>query len=160
MRIRLLASASLAIGALVVACSGAPETSGTVYGEELTLTETTLVSAILANPTEYVGERVLVAGTVVEVCEMRGCWVELGSDKEFEKIRVKVEDGVIVFPMSARGHRAVVEGVVEEVSLTMEEAIEQAKLHAEEHGLEFDPESVTGPTTVYQLKGIGAVIEE
>ncbi len=160
MRTRLLASASLAIGALVVACGGAPETSGTVYGEELTLTDTTLVSAILANPTEYVGERVLVAGTVVEVCEMRGCWVELGSDKEFEKIRVKVEDGVIVFPMSARGHRAVVEGVVEEVSLTLEEAIEQAKHHAEEQGLEFDPESVTGPTTYYQLRGIGAVIEE
>ena len=57
----------MAIGALVVACGGAPETSGTVYGEELTLTDTTLVSAILANPTEYVGERVLVAGTVVEV---------------------------------------------------------------------------------------------
>jgi hypothetical protein len=73
---------------------------------------------------------------------------------------VKVEDGVIVFPMSARGHRAVVEGVVEEVSLTLEEAIEQAKHHAEEQGLEFDPESVTGPTTYYQLRGIGAVIEE
>jgi hypothetical protein len=144
----------------MVACSGAPETSGTVYGEKLTLTDTTLVSAILARPTDYVGERVLVAGIVVEVCEMRGCWVELGSDKEFERIRVKVEDGVIVFPMSARGRRAVVEGVVEEVALTLEEAIEQAKHHAEEHGLEFDPESVTGPTTVYQLKGIGAVIEE
>jgi hypothetical protein len=143
-----------------MACSGAPETSGTVYGEELTLTDTTLVSAILASPTDYIGERVLVAGTVVEVCEMRGCWVELGSDKEFEKIRVKVEDGVIVFPMSARGHRAVVEGIVEEVSLTLEEAIEQAQHHAEEHGLEFDPESVTGPTTTYQLRGIGAVIEE
>ena len=91
---------------------------------------------------------------------MRGCWVELGSDKEFEKIRVKVEDGVIVFPMSARGHRAVVEGVVEEISLTLEEAIEEAKHHAEEHGLEFDPESVTGPTISYQLRGIGAVIEE
>ena len=160
MRTLLLTSASMAIGALVVACSGAPETSGTIYGEELTLTDTTLVSAILANPTEYVGERVLVTGTVVEVCEMRGCWVELGSDKEFEKIRIKVEDGVIVFPMSARGHRAVVEGVVEEVALTLEEAIEQAKHHAEEHGLEFDPESVTGPTTYYQIRGIGAVIEE
>jgi hypothetical protein len=158
MTTRLVTPTALATVVLLAAC-GTAETDWTVYGDELTLSDTTLVSSILANPTDYVGERVLVAGTVVEVCEMRGCWLELGSDKEFERMRVKVEDGVIVFPMSARGHRAVVEGIVEEVALTLEQAIEQAKHHAEEHGLEFDPASVTGPTTYYQLRGIGAVID-
>jgi len=158
MTTRLMTPTSLATVVLLAAC-GMAETGSTVYGDELTLSDTTLVSAILANPADYIGERVLVTGTVVEVCEMRGCWLELGSDKEFEKIRVKVEDGVIVFPMSARGQRAVVEGIVEEVALSLEEAIEQAKHHAEEYGLEFDPASITGPTTYYQLRGIGAVID-
>jgi hypothetical protein len=67
---------------------------------------------------------------------------------------------VIVFPMSARGRRAVVEGVMEKIQLTEEEAREQARAHAEEMGEEFDPASVTGPQTIYQLKGLGAVIAE
>ena len=90
---------------------------------------------------------------------MRGCWLELASEEEFGKIRVKVDDGVIVFPMSARGRRAVVEGVVEKVTLTEEEVLEREKHHAEENGLEFDPSTVTGPETTYQIRGLGALIE-
>jgi hypothetical protein len=149
----------LGVTAAIVAC-GTPEQAGTVYGEPLTLTDTTLVSTILTDPDTHIGERVLVAGTVVEVCEKRGCWLELASDREFETLRVKVEDGVIVFPLSARGHHAVVEGVVERIELTEEEAIEQARNHAEEQGVPFDSTAVTGPTVTYQLRGIGAVIAE
>ncbi len=141
------------------ACA-APDQEGTVYGEQLTMTDTTLISTILTDPDAYIGERVLVAGTVVEVCEMRGCWLELASDREFETLRVKVEDGVITFPMSSRGHQAVVEGVIERIDLTKEQAIEQARHHAEEQGIPFDSTTVTGPTVTYQLRGIGAVIAE
>jgi len=149
----------LGLTAVVVAC-GTTEQGGTEYGEQLTLTDTTLISTILTDPDTHVGQHVLVAGTVVEVCEKRGCWLELASDREFETLRVKVEDGVIVFPLSARGHHAVVEGVVERIELTEEEAIEQARHHAEEQGIPFDSTAVTGPTVTYQLRGIGAVIAE
>ena len=149
----------LGVTTLAVAC-GTAEQAGTVYGEPLTLTDTTLVSTILTDPDTHIGERVLVAGTVVEVCEKRGCWLELASDREHETLRVKVEDGVIVFPLSARGHHAVVEGVVERIDLTEEQAIEQARMHAEEQGIPFDSTAVTGPTVTYQLRGIGAVIAE
>jgi hypothetical protein len=99
---------------LAAACKPA-EVPGTVYGERPTLSDTTLISAILTEPDAYVGQRVLVAGTVVEVCEKRGCWMQVASDQEFQALRVKVEDGVIVFPMTARGHAAVVEGIVEKI---------------------------------------------
>ncbi len=144
---------------LLVACQGA-EAPGTVYGERPTLTEATLVSAILADPEQYVGERVLVEGLVVDVCEKRGCWLALGSDQEGATLRVKVEDGVIVFPMSARGHQARVEGVMEKVVLSAEEAREQARMHAEEQGTPFDSTAAFEPTTSYQLRGIGAIISE
>ena len=49
---------------------------GTTYGEPLTLTEITPVSAILDNPDQYLGERVLVEGMIVAVCESKGCWME------------------------------------------------------------------------------------
>jgi hypothetical protein len=143
---------------LVAACASTAD-DFTSYGEEITLQDTTLVSHILADPDAYLGQKVLVTATVVDVCSMRGCWLELASEEEFGKIRVKVDDGVIVFPMSARGRRAVVEGVVEKVTLTEEEVLEREKHHAEENGLEFDPSTVTGPETTYQIRGLGALIE-
>lgn len=134
---------------------------GTAYGEPLTLTEITEVSTILENPAEYIGERVLVKGMVVAVCEMKGCWMDIASDREFEKIQVKVDDGVIVFPLTARGRDAIVEGIVEELQLTYEQALAQAEHRAEEQGEEFDPSSVPeGPQTIYRIRGIGAVVAD
>ena len=128
-------------------------------GAEITLNEITQISEILKSPNEYLGKKVLVEGTVVGVCEKRGCWIELASDKQYQKIKVKVKDGEIVFPLEDKGKTALVEGEVYEIKLTKEQAIEQSKHEAEEHGKEFDPNSVTGPTTYYQIKGIGAVIK-
>lgn len=82
-------------------------------GEPLTLTEVTKISEILSNPDKYVGQKVLVEGLVTGVCETRGCWMNLASDKNFEMIQVKVVDGVIVFPMESQGKTARVEGIVQ-----------------------------------------------
>jgi hypothetical protein len=156
MRFRAILAALLVTGA----CRAAPPESGTPYGEPLTLSEVTPISTILDDPESYVGEPVLVEGLVVAVCEMRGCWMDIASDREFEKIQIKVDDGVIVFPMTAEGKTALVEGVVEVLELSYEEALEAARHKAEEHGEEFDPTTVTGPETTYRIRGHGAVITE
>ena len=156
MRSRILAAALLT----VAACQNGPATEGTLYGEPLTLDEVTPVSSILSNPDAWVGQRVQVEGMIVAVCEMRGCWMDIASDRESEKIQIKVEDGEIVFPLTAKGKTALVEGTVEVVELTLEEAIEAARHKAEEHGEEFDPTTVTGPETIYRIRGLGAVITD
>jgi len=150
----------LVAGLLLAGGCRSAEVPSTVYGERPTLSDTTLISTLLADPEAYLDARVLVAGTVVEVCEKRGCWLQLGGDQEFQTLRVKVEDGVIIFPLTARGHAAVVEGVVEKVVLSAEEAREQARMHAEEQGTPFDSTAVFEPTTTYQLRGIGAIIAD
>lgn len=132
---------------------------GNKYGKKLTLKEKTKISTILEKPKDFVGKKVLVEGTVVGVCEKRGCWIELASDKQYQKIKVKVKDGEIIFPLEEKGKTAVVEGEVYEIKLSKEQATEQAKHEAEEHGKEFDPNSVTGLNTYYQIKGLGAVIK-
>lgn len=129
------------------------------YGKKVTLKEKTRISAILENPKEFVGKKVLVEGTVVGVCEKRGCWIELASDKPFQKIKVKVNDGEIVFPLEEKGKTALVQGEVYEIKMTKEQAIERAKHEAEEHGAKFDENEITGPVIFYQIKGIGAVIK-
>ncbi|NNG15177.1 MAG: DUF4920 domain-containing protein [Gemmatimonadales bacterium] len=159
MRVHLLVS-GIFLSALACTANRSADQGGTMYGETITLADTTRISEILSHPGDHVGQRVLVTGMVVDVCSKRGCWLELASDREYETLRVKVDDGVIVFPMTARGHRAVVEGVVEELELTEEQVRERAQHHAEEQGLEFDPSTVTGPETTYQLRGIGAAIFE
>ena len=75
------------------------------YGKEITLTEKVKISQLLENPKNYEGKKVLIEGIVLNVCKKRGCWIELASDKEFESIRVKVQDGVIVFPMEVNGKK-------------------------------------------------------
>lgn len=148
-------TAFLLLLAAAVAFAGTPKK----YGKAVSLKETTKVSAILADPDRYDGKKVRVEGVVVDVCKKRGCWIRLGSDKEFENIQFKVEDGVIVFPMDAKGKNAVAEGIVEVTKLTREELIEQGKHHAEETGEEFDPSTIKGPKIIVRIMGEGAVIK-
>jgi len=130
------------------------------FGEKLTLSEITKISEILAAPEQFVGKKVLVKGMVVDVCAKRGCWMYIASDKPFEKIQIKVLDGVIVFPMSARGKEALVEGEIEALKYSKEEAIAWLQHTAEEKGESFDPASVTSGMTVYRIKATGAEITE
>ncbi|MCC7185152.1 MAG: DUF4920 domain-containing protein [Acidobacteria bacterium] len=128
------------------------------FGSALTLTEITKVSDIYANPEKYSGKRVQVQGPIVDVCEMMGCWLALGSDKEFETIRFKVEDGVIVFPMSIKGKNAKVEGIISVETLSVAQQIAQGEEHAKEQKTTFDPKTIKGPKVGIQIKGEGAIV--
>ena len=128
------------------------------FGKDLTLKETVKISTLMDNMPQYVGKTVIVEGKIVEVCAKRGCWMELASDKEFQKIKIKVDDGEIVFPMTAKGKTAMAEGVVQAIELTQENALKYYEHQAEEKGEKFDPATVTGPVTIYQIKGSGAII--
>ena len=134
-------------------------TAGTTYGMGVGNDDTVAISAIYDDPANYVGKSVKVEGLIVDVCSRRGCWMSLASDRAFETLRVKVTDGEIVFPITARGKRAVVQGKVQEIKMTMEQAIEFKRHQAQESGKPFDPASVTGPVTLYQVYATGAIVE-
>ena len=128
------------------------------FGKPLTINESTSIADILNDPQKYDGKRVLVEGKINGVCEMMGCWVMIQGASEKEQIRFKVQDGVIVFPQSVNGKTARAEGVVSVKTLTVEEQVEQGKHHAEETGGTFDESTVTGPNTVIQIDGEGAIV--
>jgi len=134
--------------------------SGETYGEGLTGADTIAISELLSNPDPYVGEVVRVEGLITGVCKKRGCWMSIAADEEeFKEIRIKVDDGVIIFPMEAKGHRAIAEGIFTKIELSMEQTLKMAQHECEESGKKFDAAEVTGPMVVYQIKGSGAVIE-
>jgi hypothetical protein len=115
------------------------------------------LATLLAHPDEYVGKTVQVTGKIVEVCQMMGCWLDLTNDAG-QKLRIKVDDGDIVFPKDSTGKMVTAEGKLTKTELTKEQAIERAKEEAEEKGAKFDPAIVKGPMTIYQIQGSGAVI--
>lgn len=128
-----------------------------VYGEGVAAADTVKISDLMSDPDTYVGQTVRVQGTAVAVCAHRGCWVNLASDVEGETVRVKVTDGVIVFPPELVGDMVMAEGVWTSNTLDMETTKKVCAHRAEEAGEKFDPESVTSCMTLYQLSGTGAV---
>ena len=129
------------------------------YGKPLTLKETTKISDIYANPENYKEKRVKVQGPIVDVCAEMGCWIAIGSDKDYEAIRFKVDDGVMVFPVTLKGLKATVEGVISVEMLSVEDQIAQGMEMAKEKKVPFDPKSVKGPKLSIMIKGEGAEVQ-
>lgn len=127
------------------------------YGKEITLKNKTKINDILTNPSKYEGKKVLVEGTVVGVCETRGCWIELAGEKDFQKIKVKVNDGEIVFPLEAKGKKALVEGEVYAVEMEKKSDC-SGNCSDEKNKKEGECEHSKKTEKVYQIKGIGAKI--
>jgi len=139
--------------------SALADDSGQTFGKGVALTDTVKVSDLMANPDAYVGKTIAIKGITVEVCAHRGCWINIASDTEGEIVRVKVNDGVIVFPPELVGDTVTAEGVWSANTLDLETTKKVCAHNAEEAGESFDPESVTECMTLYQLSGTGAVSE-
>jgi len=103
---------------------------------------------------------VQVRGRASEVCLAMGCWMTVVDPVGERTIRVKVNDGEIVFPKSAVGKLAIVEGKLTRLELTREQATAQARHEAEEQGRKFDPKSIKKGVTLYMIEGAGAVIRD
>jgi hypothetical protein len=154
------ASGAQAGAAAATAPAAAAEGAGTVYGAGVSQTEAVAMATLLADPRAYEGKAVRVEGTVTDVCPKRGCWFEMAGEQPGQKMRFKVRDGEMVFPMDAKGKYALAEGVVAVQSLSLEETRQYLEYQAREYGSTVDPASVTEPMTIVRLDGTGAVIRD
>ena len=127
-------------------------------GKPLTGEDPVSVEKIYAEPGKFLGKTVAVKGKITEVCQMMGCWMNLVDESSGKLIRIKVNDGEIEFPKQSAGKIAIAEGTLMKIELSKERAIADARHEADEMGRKFDPASVKGPVTRYQIKGIGAVV--
>lgn len=152
----LVSLATLAL-ALPLVAGEATSVAGT-YGEAPTLQDVTPIADIVADPAAYEGKEVLVEGKVQGVCAMAGCWMEL-ADADGHEVRIKVEDGVIVFPKEAVGVNAAAQGTVTLKEMSREDWVNWQAHLAEEMGEEFDESSIgDGPFQLVQIAGTGARI--
>lgn len=153
------AAAVLAILAAAILPAAALGETCQRYGAGVTLEKPTPVAKIIAQPEAWAGKTVRVEGVVHEVCPMAGCWLTFVTDPGAPELRVKVEDGEIVFPPSTRGQRAGAQGVVEVQEMTREQYTRWLAHLAEEQGRAFDEDSVgEGPYRQVQVKATGAEV--
>jgi hypothetical protein len=125
------------------------------FGVAPSLADVTPIAQVLAKPSELEGKTVRVEGVVTSVCTEMGCWMALApSDAPGGSgVLVKVDDGVIVFPVSAKGKRAAAQGVVQRVGAGDREGQEAAREH--EHQ---EARRETAAATRWQIKATGAIV--
>ena len=135
---------ALAAGPVAAA---APES----FGTGVSLKDTTPIDQIIARPSDFEGKTVRVEGTISAVCTEMGCWMALAPDqaKDGSTLMIKVDDGVIVFPVSAKGKRAAAQGVVQRVGGDHESHSAAAE-HAKAQGKDAP--------VAYQIKATGALV--
>jgi hypothetical protein len=159
----------IALALTAAAASGATcETQS--YGAGVAIVEATPIAAIAARPDDFVGKTVRVEGEVKAVCAAAGCWMDLAADGGATggegggaagggTLRVKVDDGKIVFPVAAKGKRAAAEGVVEAIEMSREGYVAALRHEADETGVPFDEASVgPGPYRLVRIHGTGAEV--
>jgi hypothetical protein len=140
--------------AIVAALASTARTEGpTSYGTGVSVSQTTPLARVIESPREFEGKTVKVEGVVTAVCSEMGCWMALAptGEAKSETLLIKVEDGVIVFPVSARGRRAEAQGVLQRVGggdHDREAAAEHAKVEGR----------MSEPAGAWQLKATGALV--
>lgn len=113
------------------------------YGTSIIEGEVFDVNKLLSESNSFVDKTVKVKGKVVDVCPLRGCWVEIKDDNLDEKIRIKVTDGEIVFPLSSIGKDIIAVGEFSKLILTEKQA-KDWKIHlAFEKGIQLDTTNIT-----------------
>ena len=97
-----------------------------LYGKGISLKIKNEIGTLLNIPNNYLGKNVLVSGEISEVCPMRGCWIDVKDINSGSHIRIKVTDGQIVFPLSAKGKYVDVQGKFIKLNFSKEQAIIQS----------------------------------
>ncbi|HAW93402.1 MULTISPECIES: DUF4920 domain-containing protein [unclassified Arsukibacterium] len=86
--------------------------AATVFGEVVDKAAVMPVEQLLAAPQKHLQQVVTISGTVDSVCSKQGCWMKFAANSDNNPFRIKVRDGEMVFPLSAKGKTAYATGVV------------------------------------------------
>lgn len=133
--------------------------AATEFGKKVNKSQLTPISELLADAKKFDGKEVTIKGMVTNVCSYRGCWMEFASDKAYQTLRLKVRDGDMVFPLSAKGKVAYATGTLKYKTYSKEELIAQEKKYAKKQNKKADLSKITGPKTFYQFSPSGVHIE-
>lgn len=110
-----------------------------LFGSELDeARETTSLADIMAEPDRFEGQVVKTEGEITQVCQSRGCWMEIRPDAETAGIRVPMANHGFFLPRDISGRRATLEGTVVIAQLS-----EEDRAHLEAEGAQATDQDVS-----------------
>jgi len=89
---------------MAVGCSG-----NEVYGAGISMKSSTDLSTIFSNGEDKVGQEFLVEGVMTEVCQKKGCWMEVKDGDE--SIHVVFKDYAFFMPKDGAGRNVKAQGI-------------------------------------------------
>ena len=113
-----------------------------IYGNFSSAEKIQNIVDLISNKDVFINKEVKIRGLVNEVCPMRGCWLEVVDENGIDKLRIKVTDGDIVFPLSAKGRKIEAEGQFSILNLNKQQAKNWKKHLAAEKGIEIDTSEI------------------
>jgi len=146
---------------ILFSCNQNYNQSISLYGDDFNYDSIQSISSLIDNPNQFLDKQIVTEGKIVDVCPMKGCWIEIKDSDSDQIIRVKVQDDVIIFPEDSKEKKVIVNGVFTKIEFTEDQAIKW-KIHlAEEKGLNLEDSDVTLDSSdliEYRIKGLGAKI--
>jgi len=128
------------------------------FGAEITEEGAMPIGDLLASMEGKDSLNVKVVGTIDEVCQKKGCWMDVSMDDEGENfLFVKFKDYEFFVPKDAAGQEVVMEGV----AYLDTTSIEELKHYAQDAG---EPDSVinaiTEPEIGYNFMASGVIVKD
>lgn len=109
--------------AAVVAPAGTATTAAVIkLGAAFSAAEETDLAGVLGEPARFAGKTLKLRGEVSQVCQKKGCWMELRAGGQAKSgVRVKFKDYAFFVPKDSAGSQALIEGElkVEELEAAM-----------------------------------------
>ncbi|MFQ6609670.1 MAG: DUF4920 domain-containing protein [Fidelibacterota bacterium] len=96
---------------LLFSCNSTPSPGDSVdsFGDAITMTKVTSLSDIFSQKDENVGQEFLIEGTAVEICQKKGCWMDIKDGDDM--ITVRFKDYAFFMPKDGAGREAKIQGV-------------------------------------------------
>ena len=146
---------------ILFSCNQNYNQSISLYGDDFNYDSIQSIPSLINNANQFLDKQIVTEGKIVDVCPMKGCWIEIKDSDSGQIIRVKVQDDVIIFPEDSKEKKVIVNGVFTKIKFTEDQAIKW-KIHlAEEKGLNLEDSDVTLDSSdliEYRIKGLGAKI--
>ena len=110
---RRLFLAALAVAVLIPAAPLAADAPATAqrFGAAVKVRTPVNVAQLASAPARFKGRTIRLEGTVKDVCQGKGCWVEVADDKGASFMARSLDESVLL-PRDCKGWHVVVEGKV------------------------------------------------
>lgn len=127
--------------------------NGAFYGNWLKMQADTLSVTQAMEAQSAHGKEVMIAGTIADVCQKKGCWLVVSDGTS--QMRVTFKDYGFFVPTTSSGTSVILQGIVSE-----EEIPEDLAKHYAEESKGEDPDTIEGPQKVITMVATGVFIRK